>query len=139
MKRVIVATLAGVLALVFMTAASADVQSLRGAAALDAKANKVTKKKQKKMEGGFERAFKIAPPSIPHGIDKDRVSLNENTCLDKCHSEKKYEKEKAPKVGDSHYKNRDGKVLKSISSRRYFCQQCHTPQADTAPLVANTF
>ena len=42
-------------------------------------------------------------------------------------------------VAKSHYLDRDGKELPSISTRRYFCLQCHVPQFDAEPLVQNTF
>jgi cytochrome c-type protein NapB len=35
--------------------------------------------------------------------------------------------------------DRDGKVLDMLSSRRYFCTQCHVAQEDAKPLVQNTF
>ena len=31
------------------------------------------------------------------------------------------------------------KVGAEVAPRRYFCLQCHVPQADTAPIVGNTF
>ena len=34
---------------------------------------------------------------------------------------------------------REGQMLADVSPRRYFCTACHVPQADTAPLVGNTF
>jgi cytochrome c-type protein NapB len=138
MKNIIVAMLMG-LAVAFSVpmAASADVMSLRGHA-LDDSAKSVAKKKQMKVKGGIERSYKDQPPMIPHSVEKDRITLKTNTCM-KCHSEKNYEKEKAPKVGDSHFIDRDGKKLNKLSSRRYFCSQCHAPQLDTAPLVDNHF
>ena len=90
------------------------------------------------MEGGFDRSWELQPPSIPHSIEKDRISLQENTCMT-CHSKENFEKEKAPEIAESHYVARDGSTLDKPSSRRYFCNQCHTPQADLAPLVENTF
>lgn len=75
---------------------------------------------------------------IPHKIDKDTINLKTNTCM-KCHSEKTYLQKKAPKAGDSHYVSRDGKVLETISSRRYFCNQCHAPQLNAEPIVNNEF
>jgi cytochrome c-type protein NapB len=42
-------------------------------------------------------------------------------------------------IGISHYLTRDNVTLGSLSPRRYFCTQCHVPQADTKPLVGNTF
>ncbi len=118
--------------------AQADISSLRGTNNLDAPAKEIVKKKQIKKEGGFDRAWKLQPPSIPHTIEKDRISLKENTCM-KCHSKANFTKEKAPEIAESHYVARDGSTLTKPSSRRYFCNQCHTPQVDAAPLVENTF
>ncbi len=118
--------------------AQADISSLRGSNNLDAPAKEIAKKKQIKKQGGFDRAWKLQPPSIPHTIEKDRISLKENTCM-KCHSKANFTKEKAPEIGESHYVARDGTMLKDPSARRYFCNQCHTPQVDAAPLVENTF
>lgn len=138
MKKIFLAVFAGVFVLGTMSASAGGVVSLRGAHNLDADAEIYEKKKLLKAEGGFDRAWELQPPTIPHTIEKDRVTLQENTCM-KCHSEKNFEKEKAPKVGDSHYFTRDGTEQKVISSRRYFCSQCHVPQLDAAPLVENTF
>jgi cytochrome c-type protein NapB len=30
-------------------------------------------------------------------------------------------------------------MLADVSPRRYFCTECHVPQADVEPLVGNTF
>jgi cytochrome c-type protein NapB len=94
--------------------------------------------KQLLEEGGIARNFEKQPPLIPHTVDKYRITLRENGCL-KCHSAANYEKEQAPKVGDSHFIDRDGKQLDKISMGRYFCEQCHVPQVDAPPLVENTF
>jgi cytochrome c-type protein NapB len=75
---------------------------------------------------------------VPHAVDTYTIDLKNNGCM-KCHSAATYEKEKAPKVADSHYVDRDGKVLDKLSSRRYFCTQCHVAQEDAKPLVQNTF
>lgn len=139
MKKVLLSTLLG--AAIFSQcaiAAQADISSLRGATNLDAPANSIEKMEQKKVDGGFDRAWDLQPPSIPHAIDKERISLKENTCM-KCHSKDNFEKEKAPEIGESHYIARDGNTLDKPSSRRHFCNQCHTPQVDAAPLVENTF
>lgn len=137
MKKPVIIILLALVTLFFTASAIADVQSLRGDD-LTNMAKKPSKKKIVSVEGGIERSFKEQPPMIPHTVDKYEVNLKNNGCL-KCHSEKTYEKEKAPKVGDSHYVSRDGKVLDTISSRRYFCSQCHTTQVGAEPLVKNSF
>ncbi len=135
-KRVTIFLLA--MAVMIFSSAAMSVQSLRGDHALDADANKVMKHKIDTVEGGIKRNFKLQPPMIPHTIDKYKITLKGNGCM-KCHSEKAYKKEKAPKVGDSHYVDRDGNTLKKVSSRRYFCNQCHAPQTKDAPLVENVY
>ena len=136
-RKVISIFLIAMTAMVFSSAAL-SVQSLRGDSALDSDSNKIVKHRVNTVEGGIKRNFKLQPPMIPHTIDKYQITLKNNGCM-KCHSEKAYKKEKAPKVGDSHYVDRDGKTLKQVSSRRYFCNQCHAPQTKDNPLVENTF
>ena len=136
-KKSLTIFLLAMTAVMFSSAVMA-VESLRGDHALDADANKVTKHKINTVEGGIKRSFELQPPMIPHTVDKYRITLKGNGCL-KCHSEKSYKKEKAPKVGDSHYVDRDGKTLDTISSRRYFCSQCHAPQMKSDPLVENVY
>ncbi len=114
------------------------VASLRGFHNLDKEAKAVEKKKQFKSGDGIARNWELQPPSIPHDISKDRITLKGNTCM-RCHSAANHEKEKAPAVSKTHYITRDMKTLDKLSSRRYFCVQCHTPQADVAPLVENSF
>lgn len=139
MKKVILTTVAGaVLMIQAPLAMSGDVASLRGDNNLDVDAQMFEAKKPLQVQGGFKRSWDLQPPQIPHDISKDRVSLQENTCI-RCHSKENHEKEKAPEIGKSHYLDRDGKELTKLSSRRYFCSQCHAPQADTPALVENTF
>ncbi len=118
--------------------AKESVASLRGTQDIEGKSLKVTKKKVVSQEGGFERNYKQQPPLIPHKIDKYKINLKNNGCL-KCHSKKNHKKEKAPMLGESHFLTRDGKKLEHVSSRRYFCNQCHAPQVDANPLVKNEF
>ncbi|MCW8930303.1 MAG: nitrate reductase cytochrome c-type subunit [Gammaproteobacteria bacterium] len=136
-KKGLTIFLLAVTAIMFSSAVMA-VQSLRGDTALDADANKVVKHKVDTVEGGIKRSFKLQPPMVPHTVEKYSITLKGNGCM-KCHSEKAYKKEKAPKVGDSHYVDRDGKTLDTVSSRRYFCNQCHAPQVKSEPLVENVF
>ncbi len=139
MKKVSLVTIFGVVLLSqTLVAYSNDITSLRGSNELDKGALEIEKKKQMKKQGGFDRAWKLQPPTIPHDIDKDEISLKGNTCM-KCHSKQNFEKEKAPEIAESHYINRNGKVLEKPSTRRWFCNQCHVPQVEAKPLVDNTF
>lgn len=78
------------------------------------------------------------PPIIPHNVKGYQITRNVNTCMT-CHSKKAALKSGATPVGKSHYLDRDGKELQTVSSRRYFCLQCHVPQYDATPLVGNDF
>ncbi len=139
MKKKIVTLLAVCVVMMFTGGAIAGaVDSLRLGQDLQDMSKEPAKKKQMVVEGGIERSYAIQPPVIPHSIDKDKINLKGNTCMN-CHSEKTYEKKKAPKAGDTHYVNRDGKVTETVASRRYFCDQCHAPQVNAEPLVENTF
>ncbi|HXK57600.1 MAG: nitrate reductase cytochrome c-type subunit [Gammaproteobacteria bacterium] len=139
MKKTMITLTTALVVLIFSGAVVAGaVESLRGEQPLTENAKEPAKKQALVVKGGIERSYKQQPPVIPHAIDKDEINLKVNTCLN-CHSEKTFEAKKAPKVGDSHFIDRDGKVLKTISSRRYFCEQCHAPQLNADPLVVNNF
>ena len=139
MKKTMHAMVGVVLSFFVVGAVSAgDVASLRGASDLTTKAVKTKKAKLEKVSGGLERTWAEQPPMVPHEVDKYRISIKNNGCL-KCHGAKTYEKEKSPKVGDSHFLTRDDKRLEKVSSRRWFCTQCHAPQMSLTPLVSNTF
>ena len=84
------------------------------------------------------RNYTWQPPTIPHRVDGYQVDKNFNKCMD-CHSRAKAEFSQAVPVSVTHYMDRDGHMLGQVSTRRYFCQQCHVPQADAKPLVNNTF
>lgn len=116
----------------------------------------------------FERAFKDAPPMIPHSVEGLLpITKMNNQCLG-CHLP-----EVAPSVGSTpipatHFTNyrpethmEDGKVLKegtalsesntadvkiaktrktdTLYQGRFNCTQCHAPQAKMKTSVANTF
>lgn len=86
----------------------------------------------------LQRNFSQQPPIIPHRIDGYQVDKNFNKCLD-CHAREKTALSQAIPVSATHYIDRSGKVLDHISTRRYFCKQCHVVQENTLPLVGNGF
>jgi nitrate reductase (cytochrome), electron transfer subunit len=118
--------------------AAAQVATLRGDNPLDAEAKPFDREKQQTVDGKFDRSWKQQPPTIPHKIDKDQITLQVNTCL-RCHSAANYKKEKATKVGDSHFITANRRKQDTIDMRRYFCAQCHAPQKTVKPLIENTF
>jgi cytochrome c-type protein NapB len=84
------------------------------------------------------RNFAQQPPVIPHRVNGYQIDKNFNKCLD-CHAREKTSFSQAIPVSATHYIDRDGKVLAHISTRRYFCMQCHVPQEPAKPLVGNSF
>jgi cytochrome c-type protein NapB len=86
----------------------------------------------------LKRNYDKQPPIIPHRVDGYQIDKNFNKCLD-CHARGKTAFSQAIPVSDTHYIDRSGKVLAQISTRRYFCMQCHVAQDPVAPLVGNGF
>ncbi|MBC8089479.1 MAG: nitrate reductase cytochrome c-type subunit [Phycisphaerae bacterium] len=84
------------------------------------------------------RNYDSQPPTIPHRVDGYQVDKNFNKCLD-CHARAKTEFSQAIPVSETHYIDRSGKVLDHVSTRRYFCMQCHVAQEPVRPLVGNSF
>ena len=84
------------------------------------------------------RAYPEQPPVIPHSIEGYQLSVNTNRCLS-CHKREFTQGSGAPMISVTHYMTRQGQMLADVSPRRYFCTACHVPQADTEPLVDNTF
>lgn len=84
------------------------------------------------------RNYAMQPPTIPHRVDGYQVDKNFNKCLD-CHARAKIEISQAVPVSITHYMDRDGRMLAQISTRRYFCLQCHVPQEAVPPIAPNNF
>lgn len=136
MQRPIASLLAGA-ALLAANVCAEEVSSLRGHAVTD-DSDTALNKQTLALPGGFAVAWEEQPPMIPHPIDKYSVDLRQNGCL-KCHSPATYEANKAPVIADSHFFDRDGNRTQKVAARRYFCTQCHAPQAGAMPLVENVF
>jgi cytochrome c-type protein NapB len=84
------------------------------------------------------RDFVQQPPLIPHAIRGYNITMKFNKCLD-CHAWSRAKESGATKISVTHFKDRNGQELSSVSPRRYFCVQCHVPQSDAKPLVGNSF
>ena len=138
MKKTILTLAAAAAALTLTSGAwAAQIESLRGDDITKA-SSEPERRKLMQVEGGIKRSFKEQPPMIPHEVDKYEINIKTNGCF-KCHTPETYEKEKAPVASESHFLDRDGKKLDHISSRRYFCTQCHAAQLTGEPLVKNLF
>jgi len=84
------------------------------------------------------RNYDKQPPTIPHRVDGYQVDRNFNKCLD-CHARARTEFSQAVPVSATHYLDRNGNLLPQVSTRRYFCMQCHVAQDPVSPLVGNAF
>lgn len=108
--------------------------SLRGAD-VPAPSNDPAPMDWKEKDSSIDRTFVHQPPLIPHSVDEYTVTTSANDCLE-CHGEKD---SGAPMPHRSHFLDRDDKKTDMVSSRWYFCLQCHVGQVDAKPLVENTF
>ncbi len=140
MKRVLLAATGGMFALIVTGSAvlGDEVVSLRGGNPIDELSKRFDPRHNQKTTSGFKRSWKLAPPMIPHSDKAFKVTLGMNVCA-YCHA-KDYKWMEAPKAGDSHFiKDASGNVTTTLDSRRYFCRQCHAPQAAREPIVSNNF
>ncbi len=118
--------------------AADPVYSLRGLVDIDEDSEMIPNRRSMAVDGGIDVNYEDQPPVIPHGIDKTRITLHENSCLG-CHSKANQKITNAVRPPRSHFRTRAGDKLREISTGRYFCTQCHVPQAYTEPLVKNYF
>ena len=88
----------------------------------------------------IERSYENAPPMIPHSIeDMLPITQDNNMCLT-CHDPAVAADVGAVAVPSSHtYDLRAEKKLDEVANARFNCVLCHTPQANLAPAVGNTF
>jgi cytochrome c-type protein NapB len=92
----------------------------------------------RQIEGRMQRNYRQQPPLIPHSVEQYQIDLRTNQCLS-CHDWTKAGERNAPTLSMTHYLDREGRELDHIAGTRYFCNQCHVPQADAPALVENTF
>jgi cytochrome c-type protein NapB len=84
------------------------------------------------------RNYPEQPPVIPHNIEGYQVDINGNKCLS-CHARARTAESQAPMVSITHFMDRDGQFLSTVSPRRFFCTSCHVPQNTATPPVTNDF
>ena len=123
------------LGLVAGLAAAQSVVSLRGAEVDEPVA---IDQIHKNVEGRMQRNYRQQPPLIPHSVEQYQIDLRTNQCL-ACHDWTKAGERNAPTLSMTHYLDREGRELDHIAGTRYFCNQCHVPQADAPALVENAF
>ena len=86
----------------------------------------------------MQRNYRQQPPLIPHSIQQYQIDLRTNQGL-ACHDWTKAGERNAPTLSMTPYLDRDGRESDQIAGTRYFCSQCHVPQADVPALVENVF
>lgn len=118
--------------------AAEPLMSLRGATTIPDGSLAPVKARVINDKENIARTFEEQPPLVPHKVEKYTVNLRENKCMD-CHSKEKAKEKEASEVSESHYETSDGTKLDTLAARRYFCNQCHVPQIDAEPLIANEF
>ncbi|WP_019616684.1 nitrate reductase cytochrome c-type subunit [Psychromonas ossibalaenae] len=147
MKKLLTAIAAGIVVLSASSAWSSDsdiitdnggVLSLRGYEQVSDVNKSEDMKRVPRDQQLIDREYIQQPPLIPHSIRGYQVNTNANKCLS-CHSFKNAGAMSATKISVTHFETREGETLSDVSPRRYFCLQCHVPQADAKPLVENTF
>ncbi|MBR9892013.1 nitrate reductase cytochrome c-type subunit [Salipiger bermudensis] len=111
------------------------IQSLRGAS-VDQELQPPEVYQQ--QEGREVRNYRQQPPTIPHSMTQYQIDLRTNQCLS-CHDWTNAGDRGAPTLSMTHYLDRDGNQLDTVAGTRWFCNQCHVPQADAPELVGNEF
>jgi cytochrome c-type protein NapB len=71
-------------------------------------------------------------------VDRDQIDVRTNQCLG-CHDWPNSARRDAPSISVTHYVDRSGDKREQVAGARWFCTQCHAPQADARPLVVNGF
>ena len=134
--RLIVA--ATLLAMTATFAMGQTFSALRGSTPLDQEAAPPPITPEQNTSERETRNYPEQPPLIPHSIVGYEVSIRANKCLS-CHARSRIGESQAPMASVTHFADREGQVLASISPRRYFCTECHVPQHDVRPPVKNDF
>jgi len=130
--------LIGTSVLISTTSVAGEVNSLRGSSSIDAPSNEVINKRNINDQAPILRDYVQQPPLVPHKTKGYKINMKFNKCLT-CHSWANYQKSGSTKISQTHFSGRDGEAMSNVAPRRYFCNQCHVPQADAKPLVENSF
>jgi cytochrome c-type protein NapB len=112
--------------------------ALRGATPLDQEAQPPIMTPEMNTSEREARNYPEQPPLIPHSTEGYEVSIRGNKCLS-CHARSRIRESQAPMISITHFSDRDGQFLASVSPRRYFCTQCHVPQHNVKVPIENDF
>jgi cytochrome c-type protein NapB len=117
---------------------TARVEDLRGDVPLTEETSAPPIYKEINVDLRRARNYPEQPPVIPHNIRDYPVTLNANKCLT-CHTREFTAQSQAPMISITHFMDRDGQTLATVTPRRYICTQCHVTQAEAPDLVQNDF
>jgi len=88
------------------------------------------------------RAYRIAPPRIPHAVgDFLPITRSQNACLD-CHGVKEASKGEPTPIPSSHYtdsRHAPDRAGSQVVGARHVCVSCHIARTDAPDLVENRF
>jgi len=135
LRLVFAALLVGVTSSIVM---AQGFSNLRGATPLDQEGAPPLMTREQNTSIREPRNYPEQPPTIPHSTEGYEVSLRGNKCLS-CHARNRVGESQAPMISITHFSDRDGQFLASVSPRRYFCTGCHVPQHDVKLPVDNDF
>ena len=138
MARLRILALAAAFAIAATGLAAQTQSTLRGSTPLDTEGPAPRMTPLRNITEKEVRSYPEQPPLIPHSIDGYQVDLNGNKCLS-CHARARTGESRAPMLSITHFMDRDGQFLASVSPRRFFCTQCHVPQHETKAPVDNDF
>jgi len=138
MKKVFASLLLLFAALPLTASAAEFIDRMRGPTPLDQTAPPPPIVNPDNSDVRRTRNYAMQPPVVPHKIEGYQLDKNANRCM-MCHARTRTQESQAPMISVTHFMDRDGNFLAELSPRRYFCLQCHVPQAGLNPLVGNTF
>jgi cytochrome c-type protein NapB len=137
-SRLGLAGVAALIALATTVAAAETFSALRGPTPIDQATVPPVITPEQNTSVREPRNYPEQPPVIPHSTEGYEVSIRGNKCLS-CHARSRTGESQAPMISITHFADRDGQFLASVSPRRYFCTQCHVPQHNVSPPVENDF
>jgi nitrate reductase (cytochrome), electron transfer subunit len=138
MLRIRILVLAAAFAIAATSVLAQTQSGLRGPTPLDTEGPAPRMTPMRNTTEKEVRNYPEQPPLIPHAIDGYQVDLNGNKCLS-CHARARTGESQAPMLSITHFMDRDGQALASVSPRRFFCTQCHVPQHEVKVPIENDF
>ena len=136
MKKIVLPIIIALIATVAW--ADSEIATMRSDVPLDETTSAPAVAKTQNTDIRQVRNYPEQPPIIPHKIDGYQIDLSVNQCMT-CHSRTAIEVSQAPMISITHFMNRDGQFLATMSPRRHFCTQCHVTATDARLLVDNDF